>query len=79
MTQAPSRSIVPLIPQRLARLSLPARLRDCPSAVVLTVIVVVTLPSLERVTCDGLKVHVVSAGKPEQAKLLTVPLKPLKL
>ena len=80
MKQAPSKSNVLPIPQALARLSLkPACLLDCPSAVVVSVSVLETLPSLGRATCDGLKVQVVSAGKPEHAKLVTVPLKPLEL
>jgi hypothetical protein len=52
---------------------------ECPIAVVVTVTTVVdTVPSLASVTWGGLKVQVVSAGNPEQEKLVTAPLNPLE-
>src|SRR5271157_1937959 len=76
---APSSSIDPVIPQFTARMPLDSCRRACPSAAVVMVRVVETLPLLGNVSCVGLNVHEVSAGKPEQPKLLTVPESPLML
>ena len=69
-----------LIPKTFACVSArEARRRDCPNAVVAIVSVVETVPLFGSESCDGLKLHVVSAGKPEHAKLVTVPVRPFKL
>src|ERR1700727_4091025 len=73
MNHAPSNRNDPAIRHGVARSAFDARWRDCPIAVVVTVSVAVTLPVLERLICAGLKLHVVSAGSPEHAKLPTVP------
>ena len=75
----PNKNSDPRIAQSAARRPFVVRAWDCPRAVVVTVSVVAALPLALGVTCAGLKLQVVSAGRPEQEKLVTVPLKPYKL
>src|ERR1700722_5986243 len=68
--QIPKRGSTAIVFHPVRRFSLEGR-RSCPTAAV----VIVKAVAPDPVTCAGLKLHVVSAGKPEQTKLPTVPLK----
>src|SRR5580692_789971 len=73
ITQIPSSGSIAIAIHPMRWLSFSARRRSCPSGVVVIVSMVDPEPP---VTVVGLKPQVVSAGRPEQLKLVTAELNP---